>query len=165
MNAFRCSTALCTIGVAVLTVFCAGSAAAQLTPADTVLGSHLIGTYDNNQKAYLSTVIQVVNPTGGSVKILAFFLDDKENLLKCVMKTLTPDDLEQIDVRTLGLGAKVGVVKIVSVGPDASTAGKGIVGYKRTFYKANLVSETILHSVPAEAGVKMIARYRGSCGK
>ncbi len=165
MNSFRGTTAFCAIMVALLTVLCTGPASAQTTPADGVLSSHLVGTYDNNSAAYLTTVIQVVNPTSENLTIMAFFLDDRENLLKCVMRTLTPDDLEQLDVKALRVGAKVGVVKIVSVAPDSVTPKRGIVGYKRTFHRGILVSETVLHSVPFAVFEKLYPKYRGSCGK
>lgn len=118
------------------------------TPADGVLSPYIIGTYDNRDS--LATVLQVVNPTGKYLRIIAAFFDDNEQPLKCIRDSLSPNDMVEINVRALELKARVGVVKIVSLNIKEDTPETGIVGYKRTFQIRSLVSETILHPIPTE---------------
>jgi len=107
---------------------------------------YLIGTYDLREDAV--TTLHIINPTGHSVPVYAFFFDDSEKPLACLRSNLSANDLWEIQVNKLGLRPKAGfgVVKVITFfnGPVAL---QGIVGNQRISFGAPGVSETGLHPV------------------
>ena len=120
--------------------------------------TYLVGTYDL-RNGY--TVFQVVNPTAQALEVYFAFFDDNEKPLTCKKEKLSHNDLVEVNVKTLKLGAKFGVVKIVSL-RDKKPAS-GIVGFQR-FYSEKLgIAESNLAAVPAAVLEKELEIILGVC--
>lgn len=91
-------------------------------------------------------MFQIVNPTARKLDVYIVFFDDAEKPLKCVKERLTRNDLLEVDVRKVDLGAKFGIAKIVSVRDKRPYPG--IVGFQRNYLETKAFSETNLASVP-----------------
>ncbi len=114
------------------------SSSGQLTP-------YVTGTWDLREDR--KSVVQLVNPTGGHLKVQVAFFDDNERPLGCVRGALSPNDLLEVEVAAQRLPARFGVVKAVSFDESGRPAA-GIVGYQRLFSRIGL-SEAPLHPIPA----------------
>ncbi len=121
---------------------------AAFVPADGVLSPYLIGTFELRGGG--RTILQIINPTGRYLRVMAAFFDDNEKPLKCIHDKLSPNDLLEINVLRLGLPAKFGVVKIVSLNEKEDVPETGLVGYQRHFFKGVGVTESALQSIPSE---------------
>ena len=123
---------------------------AQLCVGFTPNGSascYLIGTYELREDAV--TTVHIINPTGHTVPVYAFFFDDNQKPLACVHSNLSANDLWEISVNKLGLQPKAGfgVVKVITF-VNGAVAIQGIVGNQRiSFGTPRAVSETGLHPV------------------
>ncbi len=111
------------------------------------IGAYLIGTYDLRDA---NTILHIVNPTAHRLLVLVVFFDDDEERLRELWFELTPNDMEEIDVRRADIKAKLGVVKIVSFDPKTKEPKIGLVGYRRYTNGSSGVSESILHAISAE---------------
>lgn len=131
------------LGLVLLTVlFLSAAAHAQ---EGGMFSAYLVGTFDLRET---NTVIQLVNPTSKYLDVRIVFFDDKESKLKCVKDSLSPNDYLEVDVRKLGLNAKLGVVKIVSM--MKTQPYPGLVGFQRKVSGKGMtmVSESNLAAVP-----------------
>ncbi len=108
-----------------------------------MFSAYLVGTFDLRDG---STVLQIINPTAKVLEIYIVFFDDNEKPLKCIKEKLSNNDLLEIDVRKLELGAKFGVVKIVSL--IDKKPFPGIVGFQRKYFGKIGVTESNLAAVP-----------------
>jgi hypothetical protein len=116
--------------------------------------SYLVGTYDMRGG---STLLHIINPTAKGFEVYIAFFDADEKPLICKKDKLSNNDLLEIDVKTLKLDAKFGVVKIVSLRDKKPVPG--IVGFQRHLFEKGGVTESNLASVPAkilEAELKII---------
>jgi hypothetical protein len=93
-------------------------------------------------------LLHIINPAANSVDADIAFFDADEKPLMCKKDKLSHNDLLEIDVRTLKLAAKYGVVKIVSL-RDKKPA-LGIVGFQRHFFEKAGVTESNLAAVPTK---------------
>jgi hypothetical protein len=141
------------------------AAQALFPPAGGSLSPYLIGTYDlrGGQRA----VVQVLNPTGRPVRVLAAFFDDDEKPLACLRERLSANDLLEIDVRR-HVQAPLGVVKIVSFEEDGDRPVAGIAGYQNTYVRKlfrgiRLGTQAPLHAIPAEILEGDMAMIRRAC--
>jgi len=117
-------------------------------PSGGTMSAYLIGTYDLRDA---NTILHIVNPTAHHLVVLVVFFDDDEKRLRELEFKLTPNDMEEIDVRRLGVDAKLGVVKIVSFDPRTREPKLGLVGYRRYVSARSGISESLLHPIGAEA--------------
>jgi len=134
-------------------------------PAGGSLSPYLIGTYD--LRSGHRTALQIVNPTGRPLKVIAAFFDDNEKPLACARERLSANDLVEIDVRR-HVQARTGVVKIVSFDEQSDRPVAGVVGYQRTFAKSffsgsKLRAETALQQIPAEILAGDMEMIRRAC--
>lgn len=104
---------------------------------------YLVGTYDL-RNGY--TVLQVVNPTAQTLEVNFAFFDDNEKPLACKKEKLSHNDLVELDVRSLKLPAKFGVVKIISHRDRRPIPG--IVGFQRFYAARTGIAESNLAAVP-----------------
>ncbi len=139
-------------------------------------GSYLVGTYNIKDG---STIIQVVNPTASPLSIYVAFLNDREDFIYCFIDKLSPNDLLEIDVKSvlspylkLAVYTGLGVVKIVSFRgerPELRAVVPGIVGYQQKYKRIsrNLVmtSESNLSAIPNEILEKEIDLILSNCKK
>ena len=120
--------------------------------SDGILSAYLIGTYDLRKNAY--TVLQVVNPTGRYKRFMVAFLDDNEKFLNCFEGKLSPNDLEEIDVRQYVPLEGYGVVKIISKDMRFDVPEEGLVAFKKQFYRTGWIckrthfTESVLPAIP-----------------
>lgn len=130
---------------------------AAIAPSGGIISPYLIGTFDLRHDR--NTVLSVINPTAKNLRIMVALFDDNERPLKCIQDKLSPNDLLEIDMFKHELGAKLGVVKVVSLNEKEDIPELGIVGYQRHFFKQRYlfffqkkvgVTETILQSIPEE---------------
>jgi hypothetical protein len=110
-----------------------------------LFSSYLVGTYDTRGG---HTLLQIINPTAKGIDVYIAFFDADEKPLMCKKDKLSHNDLLEIDVRTLKLAAKFGVVKIVSLRDKKPVPG--IVGFQRHFFEKMGVTESNLAAVPAK---------------
>ncbi len=132
-----------------------GAAPPSIVEADGLISSYLVGTFDNRRSR--STALHIVNPTAEYRRALVALFDDKENPLTCIVETLSPNDLWEVEVSRYVQGDVVGVVKIVSLRKNEDIPEPGLVGYQRhtftnrfLFVKKKSVAETLMHPVPTE---------------
>ena len=107
--------------------------------------SYLVGTYDMRGGR---TLLHIINPTAKGFEVYVAFFDADEKPLICKKDKLSNNDLLEIDVKTLKLDAKFGVVKIVSLRDKKPVPG--MVGFQRHLFEKGGVTESNLASVPAK---------------
>jgi len=127
--------------------------------------AYLIGTYEKRLNIF--TVLHIINPTTEELRVVIAFYDDKEEYQTCLKRVLTPNDLEEINVRedVKELGPKFGVVKIISYKDDKPV--HGIVGFQRHAVvvpgTALGFTESVLASVPTELAEKELEIILEKC--
>ena len=89
-------------------------------------GDYLVGTFD--LRGGRGAVLQVVNPTGQELLLLAAFYDDSGTPLRCRAERLSADGLAEVDVRKAGVKAPLGVVRVVAVAEGDGRPVAGLVG-------------------------------------
>jgi hypothetical protein len=130
----------CFISLFFVFFFCAANAIAQEGGS---FSAYLVGTYDTRAG---NTVLHVINPTAKDLEVYLAFFDADERPLRCKKEKLSHNDLLEVDVRTLELKAKLGVVKIVSLRDKRPVLG--IVGFQRHLMEKMGAVESNLASVP-----------------
>jgi hypothetical protein len=86
-------------------------------------GDHLVGTFD--LRGGRGAVLQVINPTGQELLLLAAFYDGSGTPLRCRSQRLPADGLAEVDVRKEGVKTSLGVVRVVAV---AEGRGRPVAG-------------------------------------
>ena len=124
-------------------------ASAQEMPAGA--SAYLVGVFD--LRGDRRTLLDIVNPTGTTLFISVAFFDPDEKPMHCERFKLTANDLEEIDVRGVllgaaNMGALLGVVKVVAFADEKQERPQiGVVGNQRLELGRQPLTETGLHPI------------------
>ena len=88
--------------------------------------AHLVGTFD--LRGGRRAALQVVNPTGEELLLLAAFYDGSGTPLRCRSQRLPAGGLAEVDVRKAGVKAPLGVVRVLAVAEGNGRPVAGLVG-------------------------------------
>jgi hypothetical protein len=107
--------------------------------------AYLVGVFDTRENR--TTLLHIVNPTRENLRLFLAFFDADEKPLRCIQDRLSGNDLIEVDVRRVDLGAPLGVVKVVSFATSEDRPQIGVVGNQRLSLEGRPVSETGLHPI------------------
>jgi hypothetical protein len=107
--------------------------------------AYLIGVFDLRENR--TTILHIVNPTPATLRLFVAFFDDNEKLLHCHPDKLSPNDLVEINVREVGVGAPLGVVKVFTLASNEDRPQIGVVGNQRLNIGRQPATETGLHPI------------------
>jgi hypothetical protein len=124
--------------------------------------AYLVGVFD--LRGDRRTLLHIVNPTADTLILSVTFFDHDEKPLHCERFKLSANDLEEVDVGAVLLGANVGtligVVKVASfIDENQERPQIGVIGNQRLELGRQSLTETGLHPIQMrflEAGLPII---------